>query len=929
MKKAKSVLSVLLALVMVLCTIPVAVGAESLTEVPEGYIGVYTVEDLYSVRNDLTANYILMNDIDLTEVTAEGGDWNYGGRGWNPIGSEDRYSYTSFSGIFDGNGYHIKGMNIDITSYPSNNYGYYYVGLFSYLTGTIKNLNVDGKICVNEKFDATHSSVDNYVTQIGGIVGEAGNSAVIENCVSHVTVNVELDIGLYKSASSNQTYIGGIVGKASKDTTIIGCANTADIRTSNGGNFSYQAFCSGISGCGGTISKCYNTGCIDAVNTGSTYSGSYSYQYYGYVYVSGISNRSAVDNCYNIGNINGAGKGRSHTYISGINYKDSNGGSSNDCYNVGKINDTGYAYENTYAVSPNLNSYNKCYYLENVADDSAGATSLTETQMKLKSMYSTWDFDTVWTMDGREDYPYPELRDVPLIFPDDYKTGISGSVTITGEAKVGSTLTAVITDLTPADATVTYEWKADGVVVGTEADYTVTQDDVGKEITLTVKGDGDFKGSLESSAVIGECVHALGEFTLNNDATCTKNETKSAVCEKCGATVTEEIEGTKLPHSFTNYVSDNNATCTADGTKTAKCDNCDATDTIADNGSAKGHTEEIIPAVEATCTEKGKTEGKKCSVCGEILVAQGETPALGHSFTNYASDNNATCTADGTKTAKCDRCDETNTVADEGSKLGHSFTNYVSNGDATCTADGTKTAKCDNCDATDTIADNGSAKGHTEEIIPAVEATCTEKGKTEGKKCSVCGEILVAQGETPALGHSFTNYASDNNATCTADGTKTAKCDRCDETNTVADEGSKLGHDESGWIIDKAPICTETGVKHTKCTVCGKTVQTEIIPAIGHKYIQETAEPTCEHEGSIIRICTVCKDEDLITVLPATGHTDADNDGHCDRCGKNMTGNCSCMCHKSGFTGFIYKIMRFFWKLFKVNKTCICGVTHY
>ena len=35
---------------------------EHLTEVPEGYVGVYTVEDLYCVRNDLTANYILMND---------------------------------------------------------------------------------------------------------------------------------------------------------------------------------------------------------------------------------------------------------------------------------------------------------------------------------------------------------------------------------------------------------------------------------------------------------------------------------------------------------------------------------------------------------------------------------------------------------------------------------------------------------------------------------------------------------------------------------------------------------------------------------------------------------------------------------------------------------------------------------------------------
>jgi hypothetical protein len=50
-----------------------------------------------------------MNDIDLSEATAEGGDWNYGGRGWNPIGSEDIYSNSAFSGIFDGRGYTISG----------------------------------------------------------------------------------------------------------------------------------------------------------------------------------------------------------------------------------------------------------------------------------------------------------------------------------------------------------------------------------------------------------------------------------------------------------------------------------------------------------------------------------------------------------------------------------------------------------------------------------------------------------------------------------------------------------------------------------------------------------------------------------------------------------------------------------------------------
>ena len=39
--------------------------------------------------------------------------------------------------------------------------------------------------------------------------------------------------------------------------------------------------------------------------------------------------------------------------------------------------------------------------------------------------------------------------------------------------------------------------------------------------------------------------------------------------------------------------------------------------------------------------------------------------------------------------------------------------------------------------------------------------------------------------------------------------------------------------------------------------------------------------------------------------------------------------NCDCDCHKSGFMGFIWKILRFFYKLFKIKPTCVCGTAHY
>ncbi len=40
-------------------------------------------------------------------------------------------------------------------------------------------------------------------------------------------------------------------------------------------------------------------------------------------------------------------------------------------------------------------------------------------------------------------------------------------------------------------------------------------------------------------------------------------------------------------------------------------------------------------------------------------------------------------------------------------------------------------------------------------------------------------------------------------------------------------------------------------------------------------------------------------------------------------------GECGHICHKSGIAKFFYKILRFFWKLFKINKVCDCGFEHY
>ena len=82
-------------------------------------------DELFDVRNDLSANYKLMADLDLTEWIAEESPK----QGWAPIGN----STTPFMGVFDGNYHSIKGLLI---KRPDENY----VGLFGVTRfATIKN----------------------------------------------------------------------------------------------------------------------------------------------------------------------------------------------------------------------------------------------------------------------------------------------------------------------------------------------------------------------------------------------------------------------------------------------------------------------------------------------------------------------------------------------------------------------------------------------------------------------------------------------------------------------------------------------------------------------------------------------------------------------------------------------------------------------
>ena len=216
-----------------------------LTEVPTGYVGIYTKSDLDNIRNNLSGNYILMNDIDFSsDDFLEVGQFYNSGKGWNSIGNNE----TPFTGIFDGNGYCINDLNISGAITES-----LYVGLFGYNKGTIKNI-----VTVSGQIDITHASNTVYVGMVAGY-----SEGTIENCKSFGEVNVESTI-LRATYETPYSYVGGITSYSVGILSL--CENTCNIQV-NPSVISYAeavAYLGGVAGVANTstVSNCTNSGAI-------------------------------------------------------------------------------------------------------------------------------------------------------------------------------------------------------------------------------------------------------------------------------------------------------------------------------------------------------------------------------------------------------------------------------------------------------------------------------------------------------------------------------------------------------------------------------------------------------------------------------------------------------------------------------------------
>jgi hypothetical protein len=358
-----------------------------------------TCAELQNMKDDLTGDYYLANDINCS-----GFDYAGDGKGFMPVGTLSNKS----TGTFDGKGYKITHLYINRPSTIC-------VGLFG-CTGSgseIENVSL-------EEVDVCGR------LGVGGLVGRSGlYDHKITNCYSSGSV-------------SGDGCVGGLVG-FSQQLTITNSHSSGSVSGSE--CVSGAQFIGGLVGRSGVydqITNCYSSSSVSA-------SHSYSLCLGGLV---GYTN-GAITNCYSSGSVSGGEK------VGGLVGYNAAGPITNS-YSSGSV--SGYSMVGG-LVGYNDEAITNSYYPRDDitctgCDNTIGNTTKAKLQNEtwLTTPPNNWDFDTIWGIEEGVTYPFLQWQ---------YAYAPAPAHDITTDKfiyKAGDTMTITIDINNPTENIVTFQW---------------------------------------------------------------------------------------------------------------------------------------------------------------------------------------------------------------------------------------------------------------------------------------------------------------------------------------------------------------------------------------------------------------------------------------------------------------------------------------
>jgi hypothetical protein len=353
-----------------------------------------TAQQMYDVRTDLDAYYLLMNDIDLSAYT-----------NWTPIGT----AVAPFTGQLDGDNYTIYGLTVATFAYTgeTGTTG----ALFNHTdTATINDTIISGaSICCGIGaffvYSATITAITNCHVRDSYMHTQGGGSAGI--VATALTVGAGCTITNCSAIFSGLFYNCGAGGIFGSDTsgTYINCYAIVDLvgerLTAIGNSYFADTLCGfGNSAQDTTISNCYALGTVNGTfwQTGFIQTCSDGDSYLG----------STLTNCYSaltmLGNVEAT-----------VAYTDGE-------------QRIGFVKDGLGSIVPFDTTADHCFYDEDITTgqnegyqesitDPASVVQITKTttaNMKKQATFTGWNFTAgtgIWTI--AEDTDYPDLRENP------------------------------------------------------------------------------------------------------------------------------------------------------------------------------------------------------------------------------------------------------------------------------------------------------------------------------------------------------------------------------------------------------------------------------------------------------------------------------------------------------------------------------------
>lgn len=357
----------------------------------------YIISDatqLNNVRNYLSSNFIITNDINLSGT-------------WTPIGT----SGNPFKGYLNGDNHIISGLSIN------NGSG---IGLFGYVNGgKIENinlnnvsisgtLNVGGLIGIVEtSVNVNNCNVSGSITatgSLGGLIGVINNASTssspdvsITNCNNNILLTIN-------TAEDGGGLIGRIYWFASATLTVDNCSVSGTVNPTTGSYYHH----------GGLIGHVYTRGTSNTIISSSFCTAEVP----GNVNETGgligkinagASSSVEVSNCYATGNVKGS------SYIGGLigmTYTDTGTSKVNlkNCYSTGDVTSSAAYCGGFSGVTYGVINIENCYAKSNVSSSGnyvggfigeASSYGITVTHIqKLKNCYATGNVNSNGTDSG-------------------------------------------------------------------------------------------------------------------------------------------------------------------------------------------------------------------------------------------------------------------------------------------------------------------------------------------------------------------------------------------------------------------------------------------------------------------------------------------------------------------------------------------------